>query len=156
MKYAILCLSLIFMFSCADDNNPTFTNQSIDFTELNETEILAYIEANNLDAQKTDSGLYFVINEQGSGEQPSATSDVTVAYSGFFTNGDVFDQSIDGITFNLQQVIAGCNEGIQIFQECGNGVLIIPSRLAYGNSGIPGIPGGSVIVFDVTLLEVVN
>ena len=155
MKYKLIALliSLIFINGCGFNDD----DEIIDFTEANEEEIMDYIAQNNLDAQRTDSGLYFVINEQGTGVMPDANDNVTVVYKGYFTNGDVFDQSNEnGLSFNLNQVIAGWSEGIPKFNEGGSGILLIPSSLGYGPFGIPGIPGGSVLVFDVELVSVNN
>jgi FKBP-type peptidyl-prolyl cis-trans isomerase FkpA len=152
MKHTLLALILTLFISCGDD---TKKEEPVDFLEANETEILAYIEANNLNAQKSDTGLYYVINEQGSGTQPSANSTVTVAYKGYYPNGNVFDQSdTNGISFGLQQVIKGWTEGITYFNEGGNGVLLVPSHLGYGSFDTRGIPGGSVLIFDVALIAV--
>lgn len=127
----------------------------VNYLTENEAQIKAYLNENNLVAEKSDTGLHYIIDEQGSGNQPTQTDDVTVAYKGYFTNGSVFDESNEaGIQFNLQQVIAGWTEGITYFNEGGNGMLLIPSHLAYGNNGTTGIPGGSVILFDVSLIEV--
>ena len=62
--------------------------------------------------------------------------------------------SSQGISFNLSGVIAGWTEGITYFKEGGSGVLLIPSHLAYGPKDFRGIPGGSVLIFDVELLSV--
>ncbi|MFK5879073.1 MAG: FKBP-type peptidyl-prolyl cis-trans isomerase [Flavobacteriaceae bacterium] len=149
MKYFLVAFAFLFLISCADDDSPK------DYTAENEQEILDYIEDNNLDATATGSGLYYVINNQGAGEQPTTNSNVTVAYKGYFTNDAVFDQSnAAGISFNLQQVIAGWTEGIPYFNEGGDGVLLIPSHLGYGNDGRGSIPGGAVLIFDVTLISV--
>jgi FKBP-type peptidyl-prolyl cis-trans isomerase FkpA len=147
MKKIILPLILLIM-SCSSNSGDK------DFTQVNEQEILDYISENNLVAQKSTSGLYYIINETGSGEQPIATSNVTVAYKGYYTNGTVFDQNAQGISFNLNGVIAGWTEGITYFKEGGSGVLLVPSRLAYGSSNNRGIPGGSVLIFDVELISV--
>lgn len=148
MKKFLLPFIILVFTNCGSDDT------SKDFTEDNENEILEYIADNNLDAQKSASGLYYVIENQGTGATPTASSDVTVAYKGYFTNGSVFDQNAEGITFNLSQVIAGWTEGITYFNEGGSGMLLIPSRLAYGNAGRSGIPGGAVLIFDIELLEV--
>ncbi len=148
MKKIILPIILILMVSCSSNDKVK------DFTQANEQEILDYIGNNNLVAQKSDSGLYYIINEIGSGAQPMATSNVTVAYKGYYTNGTIFDQSAQGISFNLNGVIAGWTEGITYFKEGGSGVLLIPSRLAYGDKDYRGIPGGSVLIFDVELISV--
>jgi len=158
LKYLYIVLAFAVTISCSNDkeNNPQINN--IDFSVENENEILAYIEQNSLNAQKSESGLYYVINEPGTGEFPLATSRVKIAYRGTFTNGVVFDESsVNGTTFNLQEVIAGWTEGIPLFKENGSGILLIPSHLAYGNTGIRGIiPPGAVLIFDVNLIAIVN
>lgn len=99
--------------------------------------------------------MYYVINNQGTGTKPISNSNVTVAYKGYFLDGTVFDQSnSQGITFNLQQVISGWTEGITYFNEGGEGILLVPSNLGYGSQNYNGIPGGSVLVFDIKLLNV--
>lgn len=152
MKSTLLALVSLLFVSCLSDSN--LEMPSVDYTVQNEKEITDYIAKNNLNAQKSDTGLYYVIDEPGTGEQPSITSNVTVAYKGYFTSGKIFDQSKpEGINFNLQKVIKGWTEGIQYFKEGGSGMLLVPAHLGYGN-GRPGIPGGSVLVFDVKLIKV--
>jgi FKBP-type peptidyl-prolyl cis-trans isomerase FkpA len=152
MKYLLIVFSVIFISSCQTDEGENIIK---DFTEQNENEIINYINDNNLDAQKSNSGLYYVIQQQGDGARPTVNSNVTVIYKGYYTNGNIFDESDgEGITFNLQQVIAGWTEGITYFKEGGKGLLLVPSRLAYGSSDTRGIPGGSVLIFEIELSEV--
>jgi len=132
-----------------------FEIEVIDFDVENREEIVTYIEANNLDAMESETGLFYVIDEAGTGEQPSEVSNVTVAYKGYYTNGTVFDESNDiGVSFNLNEVIPGWTEGIQYFKVGGSGKLLIPSSLAYGLFGNQSIPGGAVLIFDVKLRSV--
>lgn len=148
MKYVLFALVLMFFTSCSGD-------KEIDYVAKNEKEITEYIAKNNLNAQKSDSGLYYVINEAGTGTQPTASSNVTVAYKGYYTNGSVFDESSSaGISFGLNQVIKGWTEGIPYFKVGGNGMLLVPAHLGYGSSDRNGIPGGSVLIFDVKLIKV--
>ena len=148
-NYAIVFLVITLLTSCNKDDDVK------DYKMINEEEIVAYIAANNLNAEKSSSGLYYVIDEPGIGEQPTATSNVTVAYKGYFIDGTVFDQSdANGISFGLQRVIEGWTEGITYFKEGGSGILLIPSHLAYGDQGRTGIPGGSVLIFDINLISV--
>ena len=150
MKYSFLAIIAIFFMSCSKDSD-----EQVDYSTKNEAEIKAYIVENNLDAVRTDSGLYYVINEPGTGDQPTATSNVTVAYKGYYTNKTVFDKSTDaGVSFPLQRVIKGWTEGIPYFKEGGSGILLVPAHLAYGSNNYNGIPGGSVLVFDVKLISV--
>lgn len=149
MKNILIAFTLVLLVAC----NPTSNTK--DYTEENEQEILTYLEDNNLAATKSSTGLYYVINSAGTGTQATTTDNVTVAYKGYYTNGSVFDESnSSGISFSLQQVIAGWTEGIAYFKEGGSGILLVPSSLAYGNSGRGSIPGGAVLVFDVKLISI--
>jgi FKBP-type peptidyl-prolyl cis-trans isomerase FkpA len=122
---------------------------------IDKQEILDYISSRNLDATETSSGLYYVIDTQGTGVNPTVSSTVTVDYLGRLTDGSVFDESdAAGATFSLGSVIEGWKEGIPLFKEGGSGILLIPSALGYGPDGTSGIPGNSVLVFDVSLLDV--
>jgi FKBP-type peptidyl-prolyl cis-trans isomerase FkpA len=152
MKNTLFVLALVLFASCA--NEPK-TVEEIDYTAKNETDIQAYVAENNLAAVRSNSGLYYVIEEEGTGTQAVATSNVTVAYKGYFLNGSVFDQSDEeGVTFGLNQVIAGWKEGITYFKEGGSGILLVPAHLGYGSWDYNGIPGGSVLIFEVTLVSV--
>lgn len=147
MKQLFFALGLILLISCNKDET--------DFVAKNESEITAYIKKHDLQAERSNSGLYYVIDEEGSGVRPVASSNVTVAYKGYYTNGNVFDKSGEaGIPFGLYQVINGWTEGIQYFKEGGRGMLLVPAHLGYGNKDYNGIPGGSVLIFDIHLISV--
>jgi FKBP-type peptidyl-prolyl cis-trans isomerase FkpA len=148
MKYILSALVLTLFMSCSKD-------KETDYAAQNEEEISAYIEKNNLTAQRSDSGLYYIINNTGTGVRPTATSTVKVAYKGYFTDGSVFDESsAEGISFGLNQVIKGWTEGIPYFKEGGNGILLVPAHLGYGSKGRGSIPGGAVLIFDIKLIKV--
>lgn len=152
MKSILLALVSLLFVSCLSDIE---TSKPVDYTVQNEKEIVDYIAKNKLTATKTNSGLYYVVNEAGTGAQPNATSNVTVAYKGYFTNGGVFDTSKpEGISFGLNQVIKGWTEGIPHFKAGGSGILLIPAHLGYGSNGRGSIPGGSVLIFEVKLISV--
>jgi len=145
----VVFLSSLFFISYSMDK------ETIDYMARNEADITAYIATNNLEAIKTESGLYYIIDEPGTGVQPTASSNVTVVYKGYFLNGSVFDQSsTQGISFSLTGVIQGWTEGIPYFKEGGSGMLLVPAHLGYGNSDYKSIPGGSVLIFDINLISV--
>ncbi len=132
-----------------------FKNAEAAHKVKNEKEIRKYLLDNKLNAQKTESGLYYIIEKEGAGSQPTANSEVTVVYKGYFINGTGFDQTKDsGTTLLLNNIIKGWAEGISYFKEGGEGKLIIPAHLAYGSQYLNGIPGGSVLIFDIKLLKV--
>ena len=153
MKYSFLALVAVLFMSC--NNKKTEEVVTPTPKPTNESEIVKYIADNHLKAQRSESGLYYVIEEAGTGKQPTANSEVTVAYKGAFTNKEIFDQSDEkGISFPLQNVIKGWTEGIQYFKEGGKGILLIPSELGYGDATTGPIPGGSVLVFEINLISV--
>ncbi len=155
MKYILSAVLALTLFISCNSSNDSSTPQKTDYTVENEKEIVDYIAKNNLNAKRSDSGLYYVINDPGTGAQPTASSNVTVAYKGYYTNGTIFDQSKDaGISFGLNQVIKGWTEGIPYFKEGGSGILLIPSHLGYGSENVGPIPAGSVLIFDVKLISV--
>lgn len=137
-----------------------------------------YLKENGIDAQKTESGLFYVIKEEGQGEQATAGDTVKVKYAGHVLNGPYFDTNIESVAkehglYNEQraaqggyeqpfqfvlgqgQVISGWDEGIALLKEGGKATLYIPSPLAYGpRQRSAEIQANSILVFDVELLEV--
>ena len=107
------------------------------------------------DAEKTASGLASKVLIKGEGEKkPGATSKVTVHYTGWTTDGKMFDSSVtrgEPSSFGLNQVIAGWTEGLQLMVEGETRRFWIPVDLAY--QGQPGKPAG-MLVFDVQLIKI--
>jgi peptidylprolyl isomerase len=107
------------------------------------------------DSLKTTSGLSIKVLQQGTGTRhPRPTDRVTVHYTGWTTDGKMFDSSVqDGkpATFALNQVIDGWTEGLQRMVEGDKARLWIPEHLAY--RGAPGQPAG-MLVFDVELIRI--
>lgn len=148
MRILSVLFLLLIVTACNND-------EQSDYTAQNETEIVEYLTANGLTAQKSNSGLHYIIERQGTGLRPSATSNVSVVYKGYYLSGSVFDQSdSNGLAIGLNQVIPGWTEGISLFNEGGKGMLLVPSHLGYGSSDYRDIPGGSVLIFDIELLSV--
>ena len=110
-------------------------------------------------AEKTASGISSRVLTKGTGTvHPKATDQVKVHYSGWTTDGKLFDSSItrdEPIVFPLNQVIPGWTEGVQLMVEGEKRRLWIPGKLAYGDTAPPGAPAGT-LVFDVELLEIVK
>ena len=109
------------------------------------------------DAQKTSSGLASKVLTPGKGKvHPAATDRVLVHYTGWTTDGKMFDSSVQRgqpIAFPLNGVIKGWTEGVQLMVVGEKRRFWIPGSLAYDNSTRPGAPKG-MLVFDVELLEI--
>ncbi|SFR60884.1 FKBP-type peptidyl-prolyl cis-trans isomerase FklB [Marinobacter daqiaonensis] len=109
------------------------------------------------EVKTTESGLQYEVLEEGDGEKPGPTDQVTVHYTGELLSGEVFDSSRERgepVTFGLNQVIPGWTEGLQLMSEGSRYKLYIPSDLAYGPGGNRGIGPNETLIFDVELLEV--
>ncbi|CAG0880285.1 unnamed protein product [Darwinula stevensoni] len=104
---------LFLLSNCKKNDTTAFDNQLKADVEI----INNYLAAKGWTADSTDSGLRYRVTSQGSGNYPTANSVVKVRYKGYLTNGNVFDESTDGATFGLYQVIPGWTEGIQKFKE---------------------------------------
>lgn len=137
--------------------------------------IQEYIAEKGLDAQKTESGLYYVIEEEGTGEPVAPGANMQVDYAGYLLDGTLFDTSIESVakendmfnenrqggyvplpvTVGMGQVIPGWDEGLLLLRKGSKGKFIIPSPLAYGENGAGAmIPANSVLVFDVDVADV--
>ncbi len=117
----------------------------------------ADVAAAPADAQKTESGIAWRIITPGTGtEHPTAESKVKVHYSGWTTDGSMFDSSVvrgEPIEFALNQVIPGWSEAVQLMVTGEKRIVWIPEELAY--KGMPGAPAG-MLVFEIELLDIVK
>lgn len=108
----------------------------------------------------TASGLQFIDIEVGTGDLPQPGQTVEVHYTGWLADGTKFDSSLDrgqpfSFVLGAGQVIAGWDEGLASMKVGGKRQLIIPSELAYGESGRPPvIPANAELTFDVELLAI--
>jgi FKBP-type peptidyl-prolyl cis-trans isomerase len=115
------------------------------------------VKAPPADATRTASGLAYKILGKGTGgDKPGPADVVRVHYTGWQTNGEMFDSSVtrgQPAEFPLNQVIPGWTEGVQLLTKGDKARLWIPEALAY--KGRPGAPQG-MLVFDVELIDIVT
>lgn len=104
------------------------------------------------------SGLQYEVLQQGDGEKPTATSNVTCHYHGTLIDGRIFDSSVQRgqpATFPLNRVIKGWTEGLQLMNTGSKYRFYIPAHLAYGERAVSAEIGpNSTLIFDVELLGV--
>jgi len=156
MKYVglvIVIALVIFFFARNSNNNKKAAAENIvigkDFLATNKA-----VE----DVAETASGLQYQVLQQGEGtEHPTASSKVKVHYHGSLLDGTVFDSSVDRgepISFGLNQVISGWTEGVQLMVVGDKFKFFIPAELGYGNRAAGKIAPGSLLIFEVELLEI--
>lgn len=111
-------------------------------------------------AEKTASGLMYIMHEEGNGPKPGAGQNVKVHYELKLADGVVVDSSYSRgtpleIPIGVGRVIPGWDEGIQLLNEGAKATLIVPSELGYGPSGAGGvIPPNATLIFKVELVQV--
>jgi tetratricopeptide (TPR) repeat protein len=120
----------------------------------------ALIAAQVNDTITTSSGLKYIILEKGNGIKAEPGKEVTVDYTGYLTDGKVFDSSIERnqpfyFTIGADKVIRGWEEGIVLMQAGDKFRFIIPPQLGYGDNGAGNvIPPNATLIFDVKLLDI--
>ncbi len=130
--------------------------------EKQDAEIQGYLKVNNLNGIKTNSGLYYVITSEGTGNSPTVGDEVSMNYTGMFLDGNKFDSNLDSsfghvtpLKFPLGQgrVIRGWDEGIMLLKKGTKAKFVLPSAIGYGIIGSGKIPANTILQFDVELLD---
>ncbi len=131
-------------------SNPTTQAQK------DENVLIDYAVEKNLDVKRTNSGLYYLIHKQGKGANLVHNQPTKAHYQGYTIDGKVFDSSHKRgvpISFNVGQMIPGWNEALKFMNVGTKAQLLIPSGLAYGKRGFPGlIAPDTPLVFDLEVL----
>ena len=155
IKEVLFAFMVIGLFSC---EKQTFYSPYAQMEE-DVNKIDKYLVENNIDAKKSNTGLRYVIHDEGLGSTPQAGNIVIVHYVGTFLDGTKFDSSYDRAepfeyTHGVGQVIRGWEEGLSYISETGSITLYIPSVLAYGTQGRGDIGPNENLIFDIDLLSV--
>lgn len=125
-----------------------------------DTLIKDFLQKNGVsNAQRTETGLYYVITQAGEGEVLTAGKKVGVHYLGKLLDGTKFDSSYDRgqpleFAYNTGSMIKGFDEGVGFLKKGGKAILYIPSHLGYGERGAGTIAPFSVLIFEIELVTV--
>ncbi len=146
MRYLTFLIVAVVLFSACNKESQEDIDDEI---------IQQYLSDNSIDATKDDSGIYYIITEEGTGDHPDINSEVTVRYKGYLTDGTVFDETTGNstATFPLSGLIRGWQIGIPKLKQGGKGTFFIPSDLGYGDQATGNIPANSVLIFDIELVS---
>jgi len=144
-----------------------------EFREREQSDIRTYLEQHNITVNPSESGLYFIETESGSGPAVEPGKRVRVDYSAMFINGEIFETTKRDVAmkYNIfdtvknyrpfeyihgdSLTIAGWDEGLSYMREGGKAWLIMTSALAYGEEGVEGyIPPYTPLIYEIEVLEV--
>lgn len=142
------------------DNKDLISNRNKKYLEEKQKVINAKLDELKLNMIQTSSGLFYKIDEKGSGAKAKSGDTVSVHYEGSLVNGNVFDSSFarnEPIEFPLGRgmVIKGWEEGISLLNEGDKATFLIPPSLGYGAQGAGGgvIPPNAWLIFKVELVK---
>ena len=130
--------------------------------ETDQNAIVNYAIDEFLDVQRTSSGLYYQILEEGEGDLLAWADRVRAHYRGYFLDGKEFDSSYrrdKPMEFYIGNVVPGWNEGLQLLRPEGKARLLIPSHLGYGEEGLKDsreryiVPPNKVLIFELEVLK---
>ena len=159
VKYLLGIGLIAFLSSCmgfADE--PVVSSQRAELAELNE--YIKTLTESGSDIDTTDTGIYYIIIEEGEGEFPKAGDSLEVGYVGYFVDGISFDASdkteengtLEFVLGN-PPIIQGWDKGMELINKNAKVQLIIPSQFAYGSTGSGVIPPYKTLVFVVKMID---
>ncbi|NGF74260.1 hypothetical protein G5B10_00075 [Fluviicola sp. SGL-29] len=140
----ILLVGLTF-FSCGrynDDELKTFDDK-----------IAAYVKKNNLDMTRSESGLYYNIQNEGEGDLIKPTDVISAIYKGKLLNGKVFDEKKEPTELTLKNLVHGWREIAYYLKPGGKATIICPPQLGYGQQAIGEIPEDAILIFDIEIID---
>ncbi|MBS2211000.1 FKBP-type peptidyl-prolyl cis-trans isomerase [Carboxylicivirga mesophila] len=129
-----------------------------DQSEIDEDILAAFLEENNIEAERDESGLYYQIIEPGEGSNATDNSIIDASYKGMFMDGEEFETGTLSRT-PLSNLIEAWRVGIPKLKKGGKAVFYCPSQLCYGSSpqydkdGKITIPANSILVFEIELVN---
>ncbi|MCR5454046.1 MAG: FKBP-type peptidyl-prolyl cis-trans isomerase [Bacteroidales bacterium] len=106
-----------------------------------------------------ENGIQYIVLEEGKGKKPTIDDVVEIDYEGTLIDGTKFDSSIDRgepAKFPLKNLIKGWQEAIPLMPVGSKWKIFIPAEMGYGAQDRPGIPGNSVLIFDVKLHQIIK
>jgi len=125
--------------------------------EREENVLIGYLADHNYEAQRTTSGVYIVMQQEGTGEAIKWGDPIETHYKGTFLDGRQFDSSYKRgkpLAFRVGQMIPGWNEALLTRRKGDKFLLLIPSHMGYGKRGFPGaVPPDSNLLFEIEILD---
>lgn len=144
-------LSLLLLVFCLSSCGDTYSEEQLkDF----DTTIQKYLKKKNIECERSSSGLYYNIIEEGEGRQIQYNDVVSFTYTGRLLNGKLFDDQKDPVEFEVSKLI-GCWKEIMLnLKPGGKAYLVSPPQLGYATHQLNDIPPNSILVFELEVVTV--
>ena len=142
-----LALATIALAACGDDT----TGVEVVFEVIEETTFAPSLGVDLETMRRTGTGVYYKDLVEGTGEPAVFGTTPTVTFTGWLTDGSEFDSGTFSFFMGNNRVILGFEDGLLGTREGGTRLMVIPPNRGYGGQALPGIPAGSVLVFEVTV-----
>lgn len=150
----LLFLALIFA-GCLGSTGP---NESCE--DFDRQEQAAYWEQNGEKegVVETESGLQYSVVEEGDGSKPTLNSTVVIEFEGRRIDGSVFrsTENIGPQEVEVEELLDGLEEGLQLMEEGATYEFVLPSYLGYGETAGGEFCPGTTLIFEVTLVEIIE
>lgn len=144
-------LSLLLLVFCLSSCGSTYSEEQLkDF----ETKIKKYLKKENIECERSPSGLYYNIIEEGEGREIQYSDVVSFTYTGRLLNGKLFDDQKDPVEFEVSKLIGCWKEIILNLKPGGKAYLVSPPQLGYATHQLNDIPPNSILVFELEVVTV--
>ena len=146
LNFLLFALVSTVLFSCGSYSDE----------ELNEFDatIQKYMKSNHIDCEKSESGLYYKIIEEGEGDFIQFTDRVSVKYKGTFIGGEKFDEQTEPIEMAVTEQINAWKELMLQLKKGSKAYMIVPPHLGYGEYEVDKIPSNSILIFELEVVDV--
>ncbi|MDG1332565.1 MAG: FKBP-type peptidyl-prolyl cis-trans isomerase [Crocinitomicaceae bacterium] len=145
-NFFLFALASVLLFSCGSYSD----DQLAEFDK----KIEKHLKKKNIDCEKSSSGLYYKILEEGEGELIQFTNTVSVKYKGTFLNGNVFDEQTEPIELPVSDQINAWKELMLQLKKGSKAYMVAPPQLGYGEYKVEKIPSNSILVFELEIVDV--
>ncbi|MFT6982912.1 MAG: FKBP-type peptidyl-prolyl cis-trans isomerase FkpA [Crocinitomicaceae bacterium] len=144
-------LSLTLLVFCLSSCGDTYSEEQLKGFD---TKIKKYLKKENIECERSASGLYYKILEEGEGRKIQYNDIVSFTYTGRLLNGKMFDDRKDPVEFEVSKLI-GCWKEIMLnLKPGGKAYLVSPPQLGYATHQLNDIPPNSILVFKLEVVSV--
>ena len=148
MKIILSLITLALIFSSCKS---TYSDEDI---KKFDKRIVAFLKKKDIKCERSASGLHYKIIKEGEGRKIQYNDRVSFTYRGEFLNGKMFDEKLVPIEFDVKILIGAWKEAVLQLRKGGKIYMVTPPQIAYGEEDLKDIPKGSILVFELEVIDV--